>query len=129
VGLWWASGHGTTPLAACKPGLMWGFLGAIVMGLLVLASRTLFWWPIHPVGLLLFATYMVQAFWLSIFLAWLIKAVVVYLGGNCAARATRKFFIGALVGCFLAAGLWACVDTVASLCGSPGAFSNQVFAI
>jgi uncharacterized protein DUF6785/uncharacterized protein DUF6784 len=129
VGLWWASGHATTPLAACKPGLMWGAVGVIVMGLLVLASRTLFWWPIHPVGLLLFATHMVQFFWLSIFIAWLTKAIVVYLGGNRAARTARKFFLGALVGCFLIAGIWACVDTLADLCNSPKAFNNALFTI
>jgi len=129
VGLWWVGGNVTTPQGACTPGLMWAALGAIIMGLLVLASRTLFWWPIHPVGLLLFSTHMVQYFWISIFLAWLTKAVVVYLGGNSAARTARKFFIGVLVGCFLAAGLWACVDTLANLCDSSKAFNNAVFQI
>jgi uncharacterized protein DUF6785/uncharacterized protein DUF6784 len=110
VGLWWASWHTAYPTGACTAGLAWGSLGAILMGLLMLASRTLFWWPLHPVGLLLGATHMTQYFWLSVFLAWLTKAILIYLGGNSACRTARRFFIGAVVGCFMMSGFRATFD-------------------
>jgi len=91
------------------------------MGLLILAQRSLFWWPIHPVGFLICSSFLVTAFWFSIFLAWLIKVFIVEFGGYGLYRGARRFFIGSLLGYFLAGGLWAFVDTIT------GSVGNQVF--
>jgi len=51
-----------------------------------------------------------DALWFSIFLAWLIKLAVLKYGGPRLFRATRPFFIGLIVGQFVAAGAWLVID-------------------
>jgi len=123
LGWRWATANLSNPQGPCYNGLMWGGLGAAVMAGLVLAHRTLFWWPIHPVGLLLCSTHMIRFFWISIFLAWLAKVVIVGLGGHSAYRPARRFFIGTVVGYVSAGGLWAILDTIT------GTMGNNVFYI
>ncbi|MFO8008280.1 MAG: DUF6785 family protein [Candidatus Brocadiia bacterium] len=97
--------------------------GALLMALLTIAQRTFFWWPLHPVGLLVLSNNMVERFWLSIFLAWLAKAFLVWAGGYRAYRAGRRFCIGMVLGYFLAGGLWGIIDTLTETTG------NAVFYI
>ncbi|MFO7956934.1 MAG: DUF6785 family protein [Candidatus Brocadiia bacterium] len=99
-------------------GLAWMLVGALVMGLLMLAHRSLFWWPIHPVGFLTNGAFLVTAFWFSIFMAWLIKVGVVYVGGQGLYRTARRFFIGVVLGNFAAGGIWAVIDTLADSSGN-----------
>jgi len=108
----WASGAISLPRGPCYEGLMWGGAGAALMAALVVAHRTLFWWPIHPVGLLLCSTHVIKTRWVSIFVAWLAQRLVLGLGGRAAYRAARRFFIGAVLGYFMAGGCWAVLDTL-----------------
>ena len=119
----WARGamthHGAPSLAR------WGCagVGAFIMTGLVVAHRVYFWWPIHPVGLLICSSHMVRFFWLSVFLAWLVKVLLTSFGGPGTYRPARRFFIGVVMGYFLAGGTWAIIDTIT---GSTG---NAVFYI
>ena len=119
----WAASAVENNRGACTTGLMWGGVGAVLMACLVLAQRTLFWWPIHPVGMLLCSTHMIHYFWLSIFLAWLAKVLIVWMGGYSLYRPARRFFIGMVLGYFLAGGLWGILDTIT------GTTLNAVFYI
>jgi hypothetical protein len=103
--------------------LAWAGGGATLMAVLLLAQRAWFWWPLHPVGLLVCSSHMVYFFWVSVFLAWLVKALLVAFGGPGVFAPARRFFIGMVMGYFLAGGVWAIVDTIAH---SPG---NSVFYI
>jgi hypothetical protein len=100
---------------------LWAGGGAVLMTLLVLAQRTFFWWPFHPVGILIAPSHMVRVFWFSIFAAWLIKVGVVRLGGGRTYRIARRFMIGMVMGYFLAGGVWAILDTIT------GTTQNAVF--
>lgn len=104
-------------------GLTWTGVGAAIMLLLVVAQRRLFWWPIHPVGFIICSVYWTDALWLSIFLAWLAKLVVVNFGGPAMYRKARLFFLGMVLGQFTVAGVWALVDTFAD------SFGNSIFWI
>jgi len=117
----WTASLIETNAAPNVQGMLWAAAGAAIMGLLVLAQRSLFWWPIHPVGFLVCSSFLVTAFWFSIFMGWLIKVFVVEFGGYGLYRVARRFFIGAVLGYFLAGGLWAFVDTITRSVG------NQVF--
>ena len=105
------------------PGLLWMAAGAAVMAGLVIAQRTLFWWPIHPVALLICHSHMVTFFWISVFIAWLAKVLLLRIGGNRAYRPGRRFAIGMVMGYFLAGGIWAIIDTIT------GTHGNSVFYI
>ncbi len=114
----WTSAMAASASGPSYAGLAWMLTGAVVMGLLMLAHRSLFWWPIHPVGFLTSGAYLVTAFWFSIFMAWFIKVCVVYVGGQRLYRKARRFFIGVVLGNFAAGGIWAVVDTLADSTGN-----------
>ncbi|MFW6189722.1 MAG: DUF6785 family protein [Planctomycetota bacterium] len=91
-------------------GVTWTGVGAAAMVLLIVAQRLFFWWPFHPVGFLTSGTFLVTVFWFSVFLSWLIKVTVVYVGGGRAYRMARRLFIGAVLGTFAIGGMWAVID-------------------
>ncbi len=103
--------------------MVWGGAGLLLMSGLIVAQRTFFWWPLHPVGLLICSSHMVYYFWLSVFLAWLVKTLLITFGGPAMFRPARRFAIGMVMGYFLAGGIWAIVDTVFQSTG------NAVFYI
>ncbi|MGD2173819.1 MAG: hypothetical protein PVJ27_00305 [Candidatus Brocadiaceae bacterium] len=103
--------------------MFWQGGGALLMGLLIVAQRSFFWWPIHPVGMLVVSSHMVRFFWFSVFLAWLVKAFIVKFGGYGAFRVARRFMIGMVMGFFLGGGSWAIIDTLFEKVG------NAVFYI
>jgi hypothetical protein len=111
--------HGPPSLAR----MAWAGAGAAIMTGLVLAQRTLFWWPLHPVGLLVCSSHMVRYFWFSVFMGWLIKVLLTTFAGPSSYRPARRFFIGSVMGCFLAGGIWAIIDTLV------GGHGNAVFYI
>ena len=80
------------------PGWGWTGLGAAVMGLLMVARHYLLWWPLHPVGFVVSGTWIMDNVWFSIFLAWMIKAVVLKYAGPGGYRTTRWFFLGIILG-------------------------------
>lgn len=103
--------------------MIWAGAGALIMTGLFLAHHMFFWWPLHPVGMLICSSHMVYFFWFSVFLAWLIKVLLVAIGGPATFRPARRFFIGAVMGYFLAGGTWAIIDTITNSTG------NAVFYI
>lgn len=104
-------------------GIVWTGVGAFIMLLLIVAQRTLFWWPIHPVGFIICSVTWTDILWVSIFLAWLTKLIVVRVGGQRLYRKARQFFLGMILGQFAVAGVWAMVDTFT------GSVGNSIFWI
>ncbi len=104
-------------------GMLWTGVGAGIMLLLVLAHRTLFWWPVHPVGFIICSVGWTDRLWLTIFIAWLAKLAVVRFGGAGMFGKARELFLGMILGQFTVAGTWAIVDTIT------GTVGNQIFWI
>jgi len=85
-------------------------VGVLTMLALLHMHRTYIWWPFHPVGYLMGASWPMINFWFSIFVGWLIKSAVLHYGG---ARIYRRFMpaaLGLIFGEFFAGGLWVAVD-------------------
>lgn len=89
----------------------WGKLGfwalgaALFLAVSLLHARFL-WWPVHPLGLAVGITYTLVNAWLSVFLAWLLKVIILrYFGPRTYERAV-PFFLGLVLGHFASAGLW-----------------------
>jgi len=95
----------------------WDFLlatiwGAVLITTVALLSMSFYWWPLHPIGILLFPSYSIQCFWWSFFLGWLFKAMIVKYGGGRTFRALRPAFLGLILGdCFIGA-VWIVVGLV-----------------
>jgi len=85
-------------------------IGAGLMGLLMLARQHFLWWPLHPLGFPIGGIWVVDEISFSIFLAWLIKAVVLKYGGPRLYRRTRPFFLGLILGQYTTAGIWLVID-------------------
>ena len=57
-------------------GWLWTGGGALLMGALIFARNHWAWWPLHPLGYAASMGWVMDHIWFSIFLAWLIKALV-----------------------------------------------------
>jgi len=110
----WGLKHMMDPQPPVGAGFMWTAIGAGIMGLLVLAQRSLFWWPVHPVGFIICSVTWTDQLWASIFLAWIVKLVIAKIGGNRLLRTARLFFLGMVLGQFTVAGVWAMYDVFAN---------------
>jgi hypothetical protein len=99
-------------------GWLWNGVGAVVMAGLIWARHNLLWWPLHPIGFVAGGTWILNSIWFSIFLAWLVKVLVLhYLGAN-GYRTTRWFFLGMILGQFVAGGVWTVVDGFTGMTGN-----------
>jgi hypothetical protein len=106
------------PVGPNWEGWLWNVVGAGVMTLLIWARHHLLWWPFHPIGYLVSGTWILNSVWFSIFLAWLIKALVLrYMGPN-GYKATRWFFLGMVLGQFVAGGVWMVIDGFTGMTGN-----------
>ena len=66
--------------------------------------------PLHPVGFVVSGTWIMDNVWFSIFLAWMIKAVVLKYAGPGGYRTTRWFVLGIILGQFVVGGFWLVID-------------------
>ena len=94
----WVASTITNPNPA-EP-LAWIFIaiGAVLSGLLSIASHQWAGWPIHPIGLAIALTNTIAIDWFGVFLAWLIKLVVLRYGGISLYRKTLPIFVGLILG-------------------------------
>jgi hypothetical protein len=70
------------------------------------------WWPIQPIGIAFGAARPMEVTWVSVFVAWLIKLIVVKAGGIRLYNTAKPIFIGFIVGGFLMWGLGSLLDTI-----------------
>ncbi|MBJ67274.1 MAG: hypothetical protein CME28_04605 [Gemmatimonadetes bacterium] len=84
--------------------------GGTVMGLLMLARQHFLWWPLHPLGFAVSTISMTNYISFSVFLAWLIKSLILRYGGPTLFQRARPFFLGLILGQFAVAGFWLIVD-------------------
>ena len=106
------------PVGPYWPGWGWTAVGGAIMALLMLAQHHLLWWPLHPIGFVVSGTWMLNAVWINIFLAWLVKTLVLKYAGPAGYRATRWFFLGIILGQFVVGGFWLVVDGFSGMKGN-----------
>lgn len=93
------------------PRLGFTSLGGGVMALLLFLRHRFIWWPLHPIGFPIANTYTIMSYgWFAIFLAWLVKSVVLRYGGISIYRALQPFFLGLILGEFSTACAWVLID-------------------
>jgi hypothetical protein len=92
-------------------------IGGVTMGLLLLLHRLFWWWPLHPVGYLMGASWPMINFWFPIFLGWLVKSLVLRYGGAKVYRRLIPGFLALILAEFFAAGLWVVIDYCTDVTG------------
>ncbi len=80
------------------------------MALMMWARQRLSWWPVHPIGFPIGANSMMNHVWFSVFLAWMIKKIVLRYGGAALYQRSQAFFLGLIAGQVLCNGIWLVID-------------------
>lgn len=92
-------------------------IGFLLMGMvinsLIMFSRYLFTWiPLHPIGFVVAASGDIGLTVFSLFLAWLIKVIILRVGSVRLYTRVQPLFLGILVGYVLGVGLYYTVNTL-----------------
>lgn len=90
-------------------GVAFGFLAT---GLLTAARTRFLWWPLSPIGYVLSGTFTMVWLWCPIFVGWLAKWLTLRYGGLTFYRLALPFFIGLILGDYIAGSLWAVYGTI-----------------
>ena len=106
----WATNALKTGVEVTSTDFIFIGIGALAMITVTFLQHLFFWWPLHPIGLAIGLTHPVFHTWFSVFLAWLLKLVIVKLGGIKLYRRARPFFLGMVLGVFTSAGVWLVID-------------------
>ena len=96
-------------------------IGAAVMAGLIFLRNAVVGWPLHPIGLPMAGTWLVDRLWLPIFLAWLVKEVMLRYGGPKLYTRSVPFFLGLILGQFTCGLVWLVIDYFT------GMTSNELF--
>ncbi len=104
-------------------GWVYSIVGVVLMSLLMTAQRRFLRWPIHPIGLVVIGTKFMDQLWFSVFVAWLLKSLVLKYGGPRLYMRTIPFFLGMVLGQCVSAGICCLLDSVTGVVG------NSLFTI
>jgi hypothetical protein len=88
--------------------LGFGAILAVVLQWLCLTTPR---WPLHPIGLIMNASFYANKAWASVLFGWLAKVLLVKYGGAKMYRAARPAFLGLIMGEVFAVVFW-CIQPV-----------------
>jgi len=101
---------------------LWGWIntgiGAAAMTLLMVARWRYSWWPLHPLGYPIGPIWIMDHLWFNMFLAWLIKVLVLKYGGVGLYLKTRPFFMGLILGQIVPGGFFLIIDHFTGMTGN-----------
>lgn len=87
-------------------------IGALVTAFLAYMRFAFYWWPLHPLGYALCASWTMVVFWFPCLVAWLLKSKIMKYGGMRTYVRARPFFLGMIMGEFSMAVVWTLVAWV-----------------
>ena len=99
----------TNPRPTDFTAISWMGLGFSFTVFLMAMKSKLFWWPFHPAGYALANSYALEYWWTTLFIGWLVKLVIVRYGGIKGYRKGLPFFLGVILGDYVAASMWSIV--------------------
>ena len=85
-------------------------IGALAEGFLMWAQHRWHWWPFHPVGFAISVGWLTSQIWLSALIAWLLKAIILHVGGGKLFQTLKPLFLGLILGNVVAGGVWFAID-------------------
>lgn len=119
---WWARGPGAQAPAQNAASLLkgtqddlllnWGWtaVGVVTTLLLITARARFSWFPLHPLGYIIFTPFAIVTLSFSIFLGWLAKTLIMKFGGTTAYRAALPGFLGLALGDITMMVFWVAID-------------------
>ncbi|MCX7706231.1 MAG: hypothetical protein N2115_08275 [bacterium] len=106
------------PTDSNKIGWLCRGIGLAVMSGLMFMRQQFLWWPLHPIGFVIGPVWLMDMLWFSIFIAWLIKKIILKYGGVKAYEKSKYFFLGLPLGFYTCAGIWVFIDFFAKKQGN-----------
>jgi len=109
-----AGGHGwpyigpaiTSLPDANMRGWLFKGIGGVVQWFLMWAQHRWYWWPLHPIGMVIAVGWLTSSIWFSAMIAWLLKAAILHVGGGALFKDLKPFFLGLILGQVAAGGMW-----------------------
>ena len=87
-------------------------IGFAITCILSFLRHRLLWWPFHPIGFVMGTYGGLAEFWFSVFLGWLVKAVIMRFFGVKAHRRAAPFFLGLILGDYIVSSSWTLIGTI-----------------
>ncbi len=106
------------PTDSNKIGWLCRGIGLVVMSGIMFMRQQFLWWPLHPIGFVIGPVWLMDSLWFSIFIAWLIKKIILKYGGARAYEKSKYFFLGLPLGYYTCAGIWVFIDFIAKKHGN-----------
>ncbi len=119
----WPVSHMLHPVGPSPSGWAARGAGAALMAGLMFIRYRFLWWPFHPLGFAIGSVTYMDQLWFTIFIVWLVKAMILKYGGVRLFRQGRPFFLGLILGQYSAAVIWFLIDLMTGHTG------NRVFWI
>lgn len=91
--------------------------GMLTMFWLTFMRMRFVWWPFRPSGYALANTFTLHTIWFGVFIAWMIKFIILRIGGIKLYRRVLPFFIGVVIGECMIAGFWAIIGAAFDIPG------------
>ncbi len=93
-----------------RPRLMFTAVGAGLMGLLIYMQHHFLWWPLHYIGLPVSDSWVMGVAWFSVFLGWMLKAVIFKFAGTRGYVLYKPLFVGLIAGQLMGGAVWMVID-------------------
>lgn len=93
-------------------------VGAVTTAGLGIARLAWSWWPVHPIGMLVFACYPIYQIWFSIFLGWMAKVLVMRYGGMQLYQKLKPAAMGLIAAEAVIAGIFLVIGIITKSMGS-----------
>ncbi len=106
------SGWLAYPRSTDVTSISWMGLGFVFTVFLMAMKSTFIWWPFHPAGYALANSYALEYWWMTLLIGWIVKLIIVRYGGIKGYRRALPFFLGLILGDYIAASMWSIVGWV-----------------
>ncbi len=90
--------------------LMFFGIGAFITALCSFLRYRFLWWPLSPIGLTVFTTGIMRRQVFTVFVAWLVKSLLLKIGGIRLYRQSLPLFMGLMLGYVAGIGMVFLVD-------------------
>ena len=95
------------------PFFFFGFVLVLVTGYLRLKLPR---FPLHPLPLVLIGTWLMSRYWWSFFIGWLLKRIILKIGGGRLFERSRPFFTGIVIGQAVVCLIWVIANIIIYWC-------------
>jgi hypothetical protein len=101
-----------TPESPNQMGVFYLAIGAGTILFLGFMRQRFLWWPFHPLGYAMGATWPMVRLWFVSFLGWFFKWLTLKYSGVTMYRKLRTLFFGMVLGEYLSSGFWLIIDFI-----------------